>query len=307
MGAVDIESIDTSKADSGEVSGTAVVLDETPKAEPTGKSSEVGEKSSEKSTEKVVKKEVKTKETSPEPFLKVGEKPYTKEQVMEYVEKAGRYQSDRDKSEAAVEKVLRQLQQAGYTVDNSWNVVPTQRQNPQPTREELTLLAAAGDNEALNKLLEIHGNEVANKVFTGIQQAESSKGIIEKMKKEYPDFYGPDGQPNLESPLAKEAARILEANPELGNIKYLPFIAQAAEANLIKGNLKNFEQTIKDKTHQKLAQSASQSLGTPGSVQKDESGEFSDEQVAAASKFGIAPDRLAKLIKRTSERGGINL
>lgn len=309
MGVVDIESVDISKADSGDVSGTAVVIDETPKGETKEESKEIKppKEIPAKTTEKVEEKPGKETGKVSEPFLKVGEKEYTKEQAAEYLEKVGRYQGDRDKAEAAVERVIRQLQGAGYTVDDKWNVVPVQRQPVQPSREELTLLAAAGDNQALNTLLEMHGNEVANKVYGSIQYAEQNKGIIEKVKKEYPDFYGADGQPNLESPLSKEAARVLEQHPEMGDTKYLPLVAQIAEANLIKGNLKNFEQTIKDKTHTKLAQAASQSLGTPGTVQKEEGGEYSEEQLQFAKKIGVDSERLNKIIKRANERGGYQI
>lgn len=292
MIAIDLESVDTSGTKAETVSPETPVIDTTP------------EKSTPETSEKMPTKEtVKPKEI--EPFMKVGEKPYTKEQVIETLEKVGRYQGDRDRTEAAIEKVLRQMQQAGYTVDQNLNVIPLQRP-VQPNKQELAMLAAAGDNEALSKLLEIHGEEVANKVYGNVQRIESNRSVLEKVHKDFPDFYGSDGQPNLDSPLSKETAKILEENPQFGDIKYLPLIAEMAQSRLLKGNFKNLEQSIKDKTHQKLAQSASQSLESPGSRQEDTSSGYTEEQLNFAKKIGVDSDRLSKIIKRANEdkKGG---
>lgn len=296
MGAIDLESIDTA-ATKTEVSPETAVIDETPKET----KETIPEKSSGpvKTVEKPVKEE--------EPFISVGEKKFSKEQAIENLEKIGRYQGDRDRTEAALERVIAQMQRAGFTVDNNLNVVPVQQRPPMPNKQELTMLAAAGDNEALNKLLEIQGEEISNRVYGNLQKAEVQKGILENVKKEYPDFYK-DGQPNLDSPLSKEATKIIEQYPQFGQVEYLPVVAKMAEANLLKNNFKNLEQSIKDKTHQKLAQSASQSVGTPGTTPSTgEEGMYSDEQLAFAKKLGLDSERLQKVIKRAQEKGGYEI
>ena len=332
MGAIELEDVDVSAGINGKDSVSSVDISETSdksidktvdkvdksidrskgKSEVNlDKSDKVSDKSSDKGSDKSSNNSQgkSVEEKVIEEFLKVGEKAYTKEQAIAAIEKIGRYQGDRDQTEAALEKIARQLTAAGYMIDNSLNIVPAQQKPSRQTREELSLLAAAGDNDALNKLLELHGEEVASKVFSGIQMQESTKEILAKTRKDYPDFYSEDGSPNLSSPLSKEAAKIIEAYPHLGTIQSLPLVAQLAESALIKGNFKNVEQSIKDKAHQRVAQGGSQGLGTPaGSISDTDSGEFTPEQANFAKKLGVNSERLGKIIARASKsRGGYEI
>jgi hypothetical protein len=237
----------------------------------------------------------------------VGDKAYTKEQVTEALNKIGRYQGDRDRAEAAFEKIVTGLQRQGYSVDREFNVVPLAQKPNTPDINTLTALAAAGDTTSLQQLMEINRQETAREVIGTIQKAESEQRIVQSVKEQYPDFYTKEGQPNPDSPLFKEASKILEEHPHLAGVQFLPVLAEAAQGRLIKNNFKTVEQNITNRAHETINRGFGQTVQMPATGQQTEQNILSPEQLAYAQKLGVSADRLAKIAERVSEKGGYTL
>lgn len=235
-------------------------------------------------------------------MVTVGNKQYTTQQISDIVEKVGRFQGDRDRAEATFEKLVGGLRQAGFMVDRNFNILPIQ-QTPQPDKDQLTMLASAGDTDALRKLIEINKQETAQEVIGTIQAREEQSQALARVKADYPDFYNADGSLNSTSPLFKEAAKILDERPDLANPIYLPFIAEAAQGRLIKNNFKSVRQTITNQAHERISQGMGQTVQAPGSAGGNEIPTLTSEQAAYAKKFGVSDDRLLKIVERQGQGG----
>jgi hypothetical protein len=247
--------------------------------------------------------------TSPESFLTVGDKSFSREEVEKSLEKIGRFQSERDQAESTMERFVGKLRQSGWDIDRNLNLYQPQQQPATPSKQDLMTLAAAGDQDSLRQLMELQEQEVVNKVFSGLQGAERQKVVIDQVKKEYPDYYTADGQPNLESPIAKETMRLLDERPDLGSVENLPILAAAAQANLLKRNLGQMQQTAVNQAMTRTAQSAGSgvALGNTTPTATPQGGDLTPEQLAASQKLGVSSERLNKLVERVNQRGGYTI
>lgn len=252
--------------------------------------------------------------------IKIGDKEYTVEQAQLAMEKVNRYQGDRDRAEATLEKFVANLYKQGYSVDKDFNVVPIKQEpKPQIDKSQLAQLAIAGDPEALQKLLEITQQETIQTVTNGIQRETSVRGIVESVSKSYPEFYlkddkgefvrSPEGAlvPNENSPIFKEAVSILEKNPHLNSIQALPVLAEMAESRLFKKKFPKMEQEIIDSVHNRGKVIEGRSV-LPSSPDNGTEVVQVDQAVAnAGQNLGIPKDRISKVIARGQKQGGYYL
>uniref|UniRef100_A0A6H1ZBV2 Uncharacterized protein n=1 Tax=viral metagenome TaxID=1070528 RepID=A0A6H1ZBV2_9ZZZZ len=254
--------------------------------------------------------------------FEIGGKVYTEAELNENLQKIGRYQGDRDRAEKALENIVAGIRTQGYEVDPQTRQIYRLQAQPAPQqRQELLEAAAAGDTNALNTLLEVERRETASAIFQGVQAYQTDAETLGKVATEYPEFYKKDGTGNIvkdqnginvidyDSPLSREAAKILEANPGLGTPKGMMTVGELAKARLLKNGLPKLKQQIVDKAQQRLAQTASTATGSPGGSEASagETMELTAEQKRINTKLGVSNDRVIKAIQRANKTGGYEI
>ena len=317
-GSVAIDDIETSEAapeiseETPEINAEQVVPEEkiAPEEEviPDAKEEILGEE----------KTEGKGTEALPEDTIKVGDKAYTKEQATELLGKIGRYQGDRDRAEATLEKFARQISQQGFEIGQDLSIKPRAIQ-PQVDKNQLAEKAVMGDTQALQQLLHMQSQEVAQNITHGLKEERALDNIYKDVLDKYPDFYvkGEDGKvardrmgnpiANQERPLFTEALSVMEQYPGLANPYALPVLADMAEHRLLRKNLPKVEQQAKDKALQK--NKINRSMASPSSTPSPqvEKTTLSPEVMSVATKLGSSADRISKIVERAQKQGGYYL
>jgi hypothetical protein len=234
-------------------------------------------------------------------------KEYTEKDLTDTLGKVGKFQSDRDIAEKTTADFVRQIRAAGMDVDpNTGQIIQPQATVQAPNEKELAQKAVLGDEEALMQLLNLRDQESQKKFYSGAETLQRNREIVDEVKKDYPDFYNEDGSLNYDSPISKEALRLLERNPHLGAPQNALILAEAANGRLLKKGLPGMQQQIKNNAQQKLAQTAATTTAQPGEAgeQEDLSNVLNAGQKRAAMKLGQDPTRIARVMQRARQKGG---
>lgn len=310
-GTIDLDSVGTAAATEGTTSTEAPKID-TP-VEDSGQDSQATQETQGPEIA-VGKPEETTSETTSETpteateqtteMLHVGDKDYSKEEIESTLTKVGKFQGDRDRAESALENVISQLYQQGMTVDKNMRVVPLQ-QTPMVNKQEIIEQAAAGDAESMGKLVDQIKTEVRQETAYMQQKATEEERARTYTRKNYPQFYNEAGEFNQSSPLSQSATKVIGAYPWMGETKFLPLVAELAQARMYKNKFPQIEQEIKNSTQQKFNKSAAASVGTPskGVVEPQQTAGLTDAQKIAAKKMGLSEDRIAKIAQRAAKKG----
>lgn len=307
-GSISLDSVDTSKAASETTSTPAPEINtQAPEAaESTGQ--EAGNTSAETSVETAKDSAGGGQPAGNTEATNVGTKTYSQEEHTALQEKSRRLQSDRDRSEAVLGNFVKQIRNQGLDVDNSMNIVrpPTR---PVVNEPELREQAAAGDPEAMQKLLDYRDQQNFARFEQSQQKVMKEQEILSDVRKTYPELYTEAGEINYEHPLTQEVDRIIKQTPELGQPKYMKQVVRQAKLELQIKGLPKHEQEIKNNAQRKFNQSSAAAVGSSaGTAEADNlSGLLTEQQKVASAKMGLKSDRISKLVKKAQKEGGYYL
>ena len=307
-GSISLDSVDTSKAASETTSTPAPEINtQAPEAaESTGQ--EAGNTSAETSVGTAKDSAGGGQPAGNTEATNVGTKTYSQEEHTALQEKSRRLQSDRDRSEAVLGNFVKQIRNQGLDVDNSMNIVrpPTR---PVVNEPELREQAAAGDPEAMQKLLDYRDQQNFARFEQSQQKVMKEQEILSDVRKTYPELYTEAGEINYEHPLTQEVDRIIKQTPELGQPKYMKQVVRQAKLELQIKGLPKHEQEIKNNAQRKFNQSSAAAVGSSaGTAEADNlSGLLTEQQKVASAKMGLKSDRISKLVKKAQKEGGYYL
>jgi len=243
--------------------------------------------------------------------IEVDGKKYNLQDAQAALEKTRRHQGERDKAESTLQKFVSQAVNNGFDVDENFNLVKKQQESNKvdvkKAKKELIQNALAGDEEAMEKLLEINSLETAGMIENNWDRKAKQTKLLEKTISDYPGMFKEDGSFDESSDLYKTGIEVVKENPQLYSKENIPLIAEMAEARLLKKNLPRIEQDIKNKSMEKQKQTNSLAVGTPNSGVSTEQAnpEISKEQASWGMKFGVSPDRLSKVVARAKKENGM--
>jgi hypothetical protein len=219
------------------------------------------------------------------PIEKVEEKVQPTHNVVS--DKERQLQADRDRAEAQLKNVYKQIMPYAEIDPMTGNIVGLKNQIQEAQKQ-----VAPGSQ--LDELMDAA-------LLTGDKNA--MKQVLNIFKEE--------GTPNYEDPLFIEAAKILEARPELANPLKVRMAVEMAEGRILKRSLPGMQQQIKNEAQTKLKDITASAGITGKSIAKDEGIEnLSSAQVSALRRegydeAGIA--RIAKIAKQAAKEGGYTL
>jgi len=240
----------------------------------------------------------------------VGTKSYSRKEAEEALIKLNKFQGDRDKSEAALRKMVENLNEQGFQVSEDLRVSKIDTK-PSVTKDELISRATAGDEQSMRDLLALERQETLAETSKTHGSIRTTEKILEHIRKFYPEMYNEDGTPNIDSPISQEAQKIINQFPHLGAPNLLPALAKMAQNNLTINSLGSHDQKVRDEAIRNLAKSSGKAISAPadGVPAEDLSSLLSSEQSRVVRKLGGDPNRVAKIIKRAqqSKTGGYEL
>jgi len=240
----------------------------------------------------------------------VGTKSYSRKEAEEALTKLNKFQGDRDKSEAALRKMVENLNEQGFQVSEDLKVTKVDTA-PSATKDELISRATAGDEQSMRDLLALQTKETLSEMAKTHGSMRSTEKTLEHIRKFYPDMYNDDGTPNVESPISQKAQKIINQYPHLGSKESLLAVAKMAQNNLTINNLASHDQKVRDEAIRNLAKSSGKAISAPadGSPAEDLSNLLSPEQSRVVKRLGSDPGRVARIIKKAqqSKTGGYEL
>lgn len=309
-GKVNLDDVDITKADPGKVDPPADEINNT-KSDPKEPGQDAGNISDDPSEAKGSDSPGEgTPSGKADDAFHVGTKTYSRKEVEESLGKLNKFQGDRDKSEAALRKMVENLAEQGFQVSEDLKVSKIEAK-PTASRAELISRATAGDEQAMADLLEMTEQAALQNTAKMHGSIRSKEKMLEHVHKFYPDMYNEDGTPNADSPISQEAQKIINQYPQLGTIESLPALAKMASDRLIINSLGSHDQKVRDEAVRSLAKSSGKAISAPadGAPAEDLSNLLSPEQSRVVNKLGSDPGRVARIIKRAqqSKTGGYEL
>lgn len=263
-------------------------------------------------------------EPETEPEAKTEEAPAPEQQPkVEPSERERQYQAERDRAEAQLKNTYKQI--LPYVeLDQYGNIVgPRKQQEPAIQESEIDqLLEAAllsGDKVAFNKLQTIREQnlkaEVKNELIRDFQSHSQVEQERVAIKKDYPNLFDEKGVPNQNDPLFIEANRVIEeraqTQPWLSHPMHVRTAIEIAESRLLKKNLPNIQQQLKNDAQTQLKKVAGNTVAV-GSAGKalENSLALDSDQLARLRKEGFDEAgiaRVSKIVKQAQKEGGFYL
>lgn len=257
--------------------------------------------------------------------------PEVKETISPEVEKMRRFQSDRDKAEAALKAQIEYTEKMKQFISFDANGNPigpvpvaqaTVTAEPQVTKEQIVSAlwqeAQKGNAEAAMCLQEIQKNDIKEELLR--EQTEKNKAISEmskvedSIKKDFPALIGADGEFDKTSPLFVEMQTL--ATTEYKGIldpynpAQLRILTELAEGKMLKKNLPEIEKKAKEELYLKVKRAgANASTPTTATAEVEDitAAIPADVRKALIERDGMDSaglTRIAKYYKSANEKKG---